>query len=96
MRRLLPRSRHALDVWDYVAGWYQLEMRLRNSEVLAPIDPSSTRSRSSTMRAGTWRFQRSISRQPSRLSFRTFVIANLRDNDIGSLPFLYRGHNGAR
>jgi hypothetical protein len=33
-------SAGALDVWDCVAGWYQQEMRLRNSEVLAPIRPA--------------------------------------------------------
>jgi hypothetical protein len=36
-----------------------------------------------------------MSRQLSRRSFRSFVIANLRDNNIGSLPFLYRRCNTA-
>jgi hypothetical protein len=38
---------------------------------------------------------RFISRQLSRRSFRSFVIANLRDNEIGSLPYLYRHVDGA-
>jgi hypothetical protein len=37
---------------------------------------------------------RFISRQLSRRTFRSFVIANLRGNEIGSLPYLYRHHNG--
>jgi hypothetical protein len=38
---------------------------------------------------------RFIARQLTRPSFRTFVLANLRDNDIGSLPYLYRHLDGA-
>jgi hypothetical protein len=85
----------ALDVWDYVAGWYQQEMRLTNSEVLAPIDPHSTPFAFINHASWNMALARFISRQLSRPSFRSFVLANLRDNEIGSLPFLYRHIDGA-
>jgi hypothetical protein len=80
----------ALDVWDYMAGWYQQEMGLTNSEVLAPIEPDSTPF--AFINHASWNIglARFISRQLSRPSFRSFVLANLRDNEIGSLPYLYR------
>jgi hypothetical protein len=85
----------ALDVWDYVAGWYQQEMRLTNSEVLAPIEPDSTPFAFINHAGWNMSLPRFIARQLSRRSFRSFVIANLRDNEIGSLPYLYRRDNGA-
>jgi hypothetical protein len=89
----LAESAGALDVWDYVAGWYQQEMRLKNSEVLAPINPRSTPFAFINHASWNMTLPRFISRQLSRPSFRSFVIANLRDNEVGSLPFLYRHHN---
>jgi hypothetical protein len=86
----------ALDVWDYVAGWYQQEMRLTNSEVLAPIDPAGTPFAFINHASWNMTLARFISRQLSRPSFRSFVVANLRDNDIGSLPYLYRHVDGGR
>ena len=90
----LAEDTSALDVWDYVAGWYQQEMRLKNSEVLAPIDPNSTPFAFINHASWDIGLARFVSRQLSRRSFRSFVIANLRDNNIGALPFLYRRHNG--
>jgi hypothetical protein len=40
--------------------------------------------------------QSGYARQLSRRSFRSFVIANLRDNEIGLLLYLYRHHTGGR
>jgi hypothetical protein len=86
----LAEDAGALDVWDYVAGWYEQEMRLKNSEVLAPIDPHSTPFAFINHASWNMTLARFITRQLTRPSFRTFVLANLRDNDIGSLPYLYR------
>jgi hypothetical protein len=91
----LAEDTSALDVWDYVAGWYQQEMRLKNSEVLAPIDPNGTPFAFINHASWNMALARFISRQLSRPSFRSFVLANLRDNDIGSLPYLYRHVDGA-
>jgi hypothetical protein len=70
-------------------------MRLTNSEVLAPIDQPSTPFAFINHASWNMALPRFISRQLSRRSFRTSVIANLRDNDIGSLHFVFRHRNGA-
>jgi hypothetical protein len=79
----------ALDLWDQLAGWYEAEMDLHNSMVLAPLDPDGAPFafvNHASWNVGVGRF---IAKQISRRSFRSFVIANLRDHGIGALPFLY-------
>jgi hypothetical protein len=90
--RLFAEDRWTLDVWEYLAGWYQQEPGLRNSEALAPIQPDSAPL--AVIRHVRWNMSlpRFISRHCR--AFHSFVIANLRVNDIGSLPYLYRQHNG--
>jgi hypothetical protein len=80
----------ALDVWDYLAGWYQQEMGLTNSEVMAPLDSGT--SPFAFINHASWNISLPgfVSRQLTRRSFRTFVTANLRANDMSSLPYLYR------
>jgi hypothetical protein len=80
----------ALHVWEYLAGWYYQEMGMRDSEVLLPVEPGS--SPFAFVNHASWDISlaRFVSRQMTRGSFRSFVIANLSTNSIGSLPFLYR------
>jgi hypothetical protein len=80
----------ALEVWDYLAGWYQREMRLTNSEVIAPNDPGATPFAFINHASWNMGVARFIARQLSRRSFRSFVIANLRANEVWALPYLYR------
>ena len=79
-------------VWEYLAGSYQQEMGLRNSDGLTPIQPDGAPL--AFIRHVRWNMllPRFISRHCR--SFRSFVIAKLRENDIGSIPYLYRQHNG--
>jgi hypothetical protein len=86
----LAEDPSALDQWDQLAGWYQQEMGLTNSEVLAPLKPDSTPF--AFINHASWNLSvpRFIVRQLSHPSFRTYVIANLRANQIGTLPYLYR------
>ena len=79
----------ALEVWEYLAGWYQQEMNMENSEVLFPVDPGSspfTFVNHASWDVGLARF---VARQMSRSTFRSFVIANLSASHMGSLPLLY-------
>jgi hypothetical protein len=80
----------ALHVWEYLAGWYCQEMGMRDSEVLLPIEPDGTPFAFVNHASWNVSLARFVSRQMSRRSFRSFVIANLQANNIGSLPFLYR------
>ena len=79
----------ALEVWEYLAGWYQQEMHMRDSEVLSPVDADNapfTFVNHASWNVGLARF---VARQMTRTTFRSFVIANLSANRMGSLPFLY-------
>jgi hypothetical protein len=85
----LTENEDALEVWDYLAGWYQREMGMRNSEVLAPVEAGTTAF--AFINHASWNISlaRFIARQLSRRTFRSFVIANLRANNVGALPYLY-------
>lgn len=79
----------ALEIWEYLAGWYQQEMNMKDSEVLFPVDPESspfTFVNHASWNVGLARF---VARQMSRTTFRSFVIANLSASRMGSLPLLY-------
>ena len=89
--RLFAEDRWTLDVWEYLAGWYQQEPGLRNSEALAPIQPDSAPL--AVIRHVRWNMSLPRSISGHRRSFRGFVIANLRDNNIGSRAYLCRHPN---
>jgi hypothetical protein len=79
-----------LALWDYLAGWYAVETGLANSMVLAPLD--GQRSDYSFINFARWdeRLPRFLWQQLSTKSFRTYVLANLEANRVGSMPVLYR------
>jgi hypothetical protein len=79
----------ALEIWEYLAGWYQQEMKMKDSEVLFPVDPENspfTFVNHASWNVGLARF---VARQMSRSTFRSFVLANLSASRVGSLPLLY-------
>jgi hypothetical protein len=82
--------RVALELWDYLAGWYQVELGLENSTLLVPLEGEE----SDYVAINNARFDeglpRFIARQMSRKSFRTYVQANLEANRVGAMPILYR------
>lgn len=79
-----------LEVWDYLAGWYTAETGLTNSVVLLPLagEPSDY----AFINHARWDISlpRFLWRQLSTKSFRTYVLANLDENHVGSMPVLYR------
>jgi hypothetical protein len=79
----------ALEIWEYLAGWYQQEMQMKDSEVLLPVDQEN--SPYAFVNHASWNIglARFVARQMSRGTFRSFVIANLSASRIGSLPLLY-------
>lgn len=85
----------ALHVWQYLAGWYYQEMNMRDSEVLLPLEPEKTPF--AFVNHASWNIglAKFVARQMSRGNFRSFVIANLAANSIGSLPFLYRPYRAS-
>jgi hypothetical protein len=82
--------RVALELWDYLAGWYQVETGLDNSTLLVPLEGERSdylAINNARMDEGLPRF---IARQMSKKSFRTYVQANLEANRVGAMPILYR------
>jgi hypothetical protein len=65
-------------------------MGLTNSEVLAPIEPETTPLAFINHANWSLPLAQFIQRQPSRRAFRRFVVANLRANAAGALPYLHR------
>lgn len=79
-----------LALWDYLAGWYAAETGLDNSMVLTPLD--GQRSDYTFVNFARWdeRLPRFLWQQLSTKSFRSYVLANLDANQVGSMPVLYR------
>jgi hypothetical protein len=83
-------ARVALELWDYLAGWYQVETGLDNSTLLVPLEGE----RSDYLAINNARtdegLPRFIARQMSKKTFRTYVQANLEANRVGAMAILYR------
>jgi len=77
-------------LWDYLAGWYQTEIGMDNSTLLAPLEdqPSDyvviNHARLGGNPLGF------AARQFSRKSFRSYVVANLQAHNVGAMLILYR------
>lgn len=78
----------ALELWDYLAGWYSVETGLDNSTLLEPIEKTDY----AFVNHARWDYgaPRFAFHQFSKPSFRSYVLANLETNKTGSMPILYR------
>jgi hypothetical protein len=78
----------ALQLWDYLAGWYAVETGLRNSTVLEPLGQADY----VFVNHARWddSLPRFLLRQLTKPSFRTYLLANLEANRTGAMPILYR------
>lgn len=79
-----------LELWDYLAGWYEIETGMDNSTLLAPID--AQQSDYVIVNHARWDAHplRLVLRQLSKRSFRSYMLANLEANHVGAMPVLYR------
>ena len=78
----------ALQLWDYLAGWYAVETGLDNSTVLEPLGDADY----VFVNHARWddSLPRFMLRQLTKPSFRTYMLANLQANRTGAMPILYR------
>jgi quinol monooxygenase YgiN len=78
----------ALELWDWLAGWFTVETGLDNSTVLQPLEPAGY----AFVNHARWdtTLPLLLLRQLSKPSFRTYVQANLLVNRTGVMPILYR------
>ncbi len=78
-----------MKVWQYTAGWFQAKTALPNSTVLQPLqgEPATY----GIVNHASWPHLRAF--LPSLLfrpTFRSFVLANFRANNIAAQPIIYR------
>jgi hypothetical protein len=78
----------ALQLWDYLAGWYAVETGLDNSTLLAPLGDADF----VFVNHARWddSLPRFLLRQLTKPSFRSYLLANLQANRTGAMPILYR------
>lgn len=79
-----------LQLWDYLARWYEMETQLDNSLLLVPLQ--GERSDYVAINHARWDISlpRFLARQLPKKTFRSFVLANLEANRVGSMPIMYR------
>jgi hypothetical protein len=88
-------QRKVVDLWEHLAGWFVTEAGLDNSTLLVPLEGE----RSDYVAINSARWDGSLlqlfRRQMTKKSFKTYVLANLDENQVGTLPMLYRLANRA-
>jgi hypothetical protein len=79
-----------LELWDYLAGWYEEETDLDNSVLLVPLEEQE--SNYAAINHARWDvgLPRFLFRQLSKKSFRNYLLANMEANRVGAMPVLYR------
>jgi len=85
----------ALELWDYLAGWYEVETGLDNSTLLVPLEDEASDYLAINNARWGGSLPRLLFRQLSKKSFRTYVQANLEANRVGAMPILYRPADAA-
>src|SRR5215207_3298277 len=80
----------ALELWDYLAGWYEEETGLDNSTLLVPLEDEASDYLAINYARWDVSLPRLLFRQLSKKSFRTYKLANLEANRVGAMPIVYR------
>lgn len=80
----------AVEVWDYLAGWYQAETGMDNSTLLEPLE--SEQSDYALINHARWdgNLPLFMARQLTKKSFRSYLLANLKAHHLAAMPVLYR------
>jgi hypothetical protein len=80
----------AVELWDYLAGWYEAETGLDNSTLLAPLEGET--SDYVLINHARWdaSLPRFVARQLPKKSFRSYLLANIKANHVTAMPVLYR------
>jgi hypothetical protein len=80
----------AVEVWDYLAGWYEAETGLDNSTLLEPLE--GEQSDYVLINHARWdgNLLLFMARQLPKKSFRSYMLANLKAHHLAAMPVLYR------
>jgi hypothetical protein len=80
----------AVELWEYLCGWYQAETGLDSATLLAPL--AGERSDYVLINHARWdgSLPAFLARQLPKKTFRSYLLANLKANHVAALPGLYR------
>jgi hypothetical protein len=80
----------AVELWEYLSGWYAAETGLNSATLLAPLEGEQ----SDYVLINHARWDGSLpmfaARQLPKKTFRTYLLANLKANHLAAMPVLYR------
>jgi hypothetical protein len=79
-----------LELWDYLADWYEVETGLDNSVLLVPLEGEQSDYHIINYAHWDESLPRFLWQQLSKKSFRNYMLANLEANRVGAMPVLYR------
>jgi hypothetical protein len=80
----------AVELWEYLCGWYQTETGLDSATLLAPLE--GERSDYVLINHARWNGSLAafLARQLPKKTFRSYLLANLKANHVAAMPVLYR------
>ena len=80
----------AVDVWEYLSGWYQAETGLDSATLLEPL--AGEQSDYVLINHARWNgsLPKFMARQLPKKTFRSYMLANLTANHLAAVPVLYR------
>lgn len=80
----------AVELWEYLSGWYAAETGLDSATLLAPLEGEQ----SDYVLINHARWDGSLpmfmARQLPKKTFRSYLLANLKANHVAAMPVLYR------
>ena len=80
----------AVELWEYLSGWYEAETGLNSATLLAPLE--GEQSDYVLINHARWDGSPAAfaARQLPKKTFRTYMLANLKANHVAAMPVLYR------
>jgi len=80
----------AVELWEYLSGWYAAETGLHSATLLAPL--AGEQSDYVLVNHAKWDGSQAMfaARQLPKKTFRTYLLANLKANHMAAMPVLYR------
>jgi len=80
----------AVELWEYLCAWYQVETGLNSATLLAPLE--GEQSDYVLINHARWEGSLAmfIARQLPKKTFRSYLLANLKANRMAAMPVLYR------
>jgi hypothetical protein len=80
----------AVELWEYLSGWYEAETGLHSATLLAPLE--AEQSGYVLINHAKWdgSLAEFAARQLPKRTFRSYLLANLKANHMAAMPVLYR------